>query len=149
MKMAKKKIGMKKFNFNSADTLPKNEVQVIGKFVKFNDDIKASTAFKYLENIKLNKESIWYFIIEKQEGDSLQMIKYNSTKDLIVNKFINDLKSYYMDCYSHDPKICESISKIEIIGSDAFSTIHNLSDIQVEGKKLITKITEDLIKLLS
>ena len=45
--------------------------------------------------------------------------------------------------------ICEAISKIGVDGNDKYSKVTNISKIKVDGKLLITKITEDLIKLLS
>ena len=42
------------------------------------------------------------------------------------------------------------IESIEIVGKEEFSAIKNIPNVEVEkGKKLISKITEDLIKLLS
>jgi len=41
------------------------------------------------------------------------------------------------------------MSEIEVDGNDKFSRIKNISKIKVGGKLLVTKITEDLIKLLS
>ena len=42
------------------------------------------------------------------------------------------------------------IESIEVGGKKEFSVIRNIPNVQVEGgKKLITKITEDLIRLLS
>ena len=38
---------------------------------------------------------------------------------------------------------------IVIDGNDKFSRICNIPPIEIEGKKIITKITEDLIRLLS
>jgi hypothetical protein len=42
------------------------------------------------------------------------------------------------------------IESIEVGGAEEFSAIKNIPNVEVEGgKKLISKITEDLIKLLS
>ena len=59
------------------------------------------------------------------------------------------LKTYYIDKCKGDKALCESISKISIDGNDKFSKIKNISKVKIDGKLLITKITEDLIRLLS
>jgi hypothetical protein len=42
------------------------------------------------------------------------------------------------------------IESIEVDGAEEFSSIRNIPNVEIEpGKKLISKITEDLIKLLS
>ena len=48
-----------------------------------------------------------------------------------------------------DPKIKSLIESIYVDGNDKYSMVKNIPLVEVEGKKLITKITEDLIKLLS
>lgn len=127
----------------------KNEsVKKLGKVAKFPKNTKASKAYNFLENIKISKKSIWYIIIEKNDNE-LQMIKYNYKEGVNLSKFINELKSYYIGKYNDDSKICESINNIEIDGNDKYSIIKNIPIIEINNKKVITKITEDLIKLLS
>jgi len=41
------------------------------------------------------------------------------------------------------------VENIQIDGNDKYSWIKNIPMIEVEGKKMISKITEDLIRLLS
>ena len=128
----------------------KNEgkVETIGKVAKFPKGVKASKAFNFLESIKVSKKSIWYIIVEKMDNE-LQMVKYNYKEGVDLNKFVNELKSYYLKEYSSNNKICDSISKIKVAGNDKYSMIQNIPLVDVDGVKMITKITEDLIKLLS
>jgi hypothetical protein len=86
---------------------------------------------------------LWYLIVEKQENE-LQCIKYNNRQGFNLKMFVENLKTYY----SHDEKMCEYINNLDIEGTDKFSIIHNIPDIEINGKKLITIIMDDLIKLL-
>ena len=101
---------------------------------------------KYL---KISKNSIWYILIEKQDNE-LQMVKYNNKKGFDMNKFVLELKEFYLNRYSSSPEMVKLIESIEVSGAEEFSAIKNIPNVEVEkGKKLISKITEDLIKLLS
>ena len=102
----------------------KNEgnVETFGKVAKFPKNTKASKAYNFLENVK--------------EGVDL-------------SKFVNQLKGYYTKKYSKDAKFVEMINKIKVDGNDKYSMVQNIPLVEVEGKKMITRITEDLIKLLS
>ena len=42
----------------------------------------------------------------------------------------------------------EHIEKLEVTGEDKFSIIKNIPDVEINGRKLITILAEDLIKLL-
>lgn len=128
----------------------KNEkVETFGKVAKFPKNVKASKAYNFLENVKISKKSIWYMVIEKEENNELQLVKYNVKEGVDLNKFVNDLKTYYLTKYKGNNKICEAINKLSVDGNDKYSMVKGISPIEVEGKKLIGKITEDLIKLLS
>jgi len=120
----------------------------IGKIAKFPKNSKASTAYNYLEDVKISKRSIWYLMIEKQENE-LQMVKYNNKEGVNLAEFVNELKSYYISKYTDNEVVCEQINGISIGGNDKFATIGNIPLIEVDGKKIISKITEDLIRLLS
>lgn len=138
------------FSDNEAlDKDRKNEqVKTYGKVARFPNGVKASKAYNFLESVKISKKSIWYIMVENQ-SDELQMVKYNYKEGVDLNKFVNELKSYYLSKNKDNAAICEAVSKIGVEGNDKFSKITHISKIKVDGKLLITKITEDLISLLS
>jgi hypothetical protein len=124
------------------------KVDFTGKVAKFPKNTKASKAYNFLENVKVSKKSIWYIMVEKMDNE-LQMVKYNVKEGVDLSKFVNELKTYYTKKYSKDVKFIEAISKISVDGNDKYSMVKNIPLVEVEGKKMITRITEDLIKLLS
>jgi hypothetical protein len=128
----------------------KNESQVdfTGKVAKFPKNVKASKAYNFLENVKVSKKSIWYIMVEKQDSE-LQMVKYNVKEGVDLTKFVGDLKSYYIKKYNSEDKVKKLIESIYVDGNDKYSMIKNIPTIELDGRKLITKITEDLIRLLS
>lgn len=128
--------------------LENKDVTFFGKVAKLPKGVKASKGYNFLENIKVSKSSIWYLLVEKQDNE-LQMVKYNHKKGVDLSKFVNELKTYYIQKNKNNQKICEMIAKIDIDGNDKYSWIKNIPLVEVEGKKMVTKITEDLIKLLS
>jgi hypothetical protein len=114
-----------------------------GKVAKMPNNINASKSINFLENIKVSKQKLWYILIQKQD-DQLQMIKYNNKMGVNMNMFVEQLKEYY----SKDSQLNEYINNLEIDGNDKFSIIKNIPKIEINGKKLISIITEDLLKLL-
>jgi len=128
-------------------TNSQEDIKMIGKLAKFPKNTKASKAYNFLENVKISKNNIWYIMVEKQD-DELQMIKYNYKKGVNLVKFVNELKNYYKTKFTED-NISESINNIYVDGTDKYSTIKNIPLVEVGGRKLISIITEDLIKLLS
>lgn len=130
------------------DVSEKSKVKFYGKIAKLPKGTKASKGFNFLENVKVSKSSIWYIMVEKQDNE-LQMVKYNHKKGVDLNRFITDLKVYYSEKYSDNPKMIKLIENINIDGNDKYSWIKNIPLIDVDGKKMISRITEDLIKLLS
>ncbi len=125
------------------------EVKLYGRVAKFPKKTKASKAYNFLENVKISKNSIWYILIEKQDNE-LQMVKYNNKKGFDMAKFVLELKTFYLKKYSNNQNMIQLIESIEVNGAEEFSTIKNIPNVEVEnGKKLISVITEDLIKLLS
>jgi len=132
----------------TGDKTHEGKVDFTGKVAKFPKNTKASKAYNFLENVKVSKKSIWYIMVEKMDNE-LQMVKYNVKEGVDLSKFVNELKTYYTKKYSKDAKFIEAISKISVDGNDKYSMVKNIPLVEVEGKKMITKITEDLIKLLS
>ena len=130
------------------DKTHEGKVETFGKVAKFPKNVKASKAFNFLENVKVSKKSIWYIMVEKQDNE-LQMVKYNYKEGVDLGKFVNELKGYYIKKYSSDKKVCQLIEKIKVDGNDKYSMVKDIPFIEIGGKKLITRITEDLIKLLS
>lgn len=152
--ISRKGIIPKDQNFELGSELPDSElsesVEFIGKVAKFPKTTRASKALNFLENVKISKSSIWYLLVEKQDNE-LQMVKYNNKVGVDMDKFVLELKGFYIKKWSKsDPKLAKLIESIEVGGKKEFSVIRNIPNVEVEGgKKLITKITEDLIKLLS
>jgi hypothetical protein len=135
-------------NINLKDKKNEGNVETFGKVAKFPKNTKASKAYNFLENVKVSKKSIWYIMVEKMDNE-LQMVKYNVKEGVDLSKFVNELKGYYTKKYSKDAKFVEMINKIKVDGNDKYSMVQNIPLVEVEGKKMITRITEDLIKLLS
>ena len=135
-------------NINLKDKKNEGNVETFGKVAKFPKNTKASKAYNFLENVKVSKKSIWYIMVEKMDNE-LQMVKYNYKEGVDLSKFVNELKTYYTKKYGKDAKFIEAISKISVDGNDKYSMVKNIPLVEVEGKKMITKITEDLIRLLS
>lgn len=130
------------------DESNESKVETIGKVAKFPKNVKASKAYNFLENVKVSKKSIWYIMVEKQDNE-LQMVKYNYKEGVDLAKFVNELKTYYMSKYSNNDSLCALIETIEVDGNDKYSMIKNIPLVKVDGRKMISVITEDLIKLLS
>lgn len=129
------------------DKKNESKVDFTGKIAKFPKNTKASKAYNFLENVKVSKKSIWYIMVEKD--NELQMVKYNYKEGVDLNKFVNELKTYYISKFKSNQKICESISKINVDGNDKYSMVRNIPNVKFDNKLLITRITEDLIRLLS
>jgi hypothetical protein len=129
------------------EVIDEKKVETYGKVAKFPKNTKASKAYNFLENVKISKKSIWYIMVEK--NNELQMVKYNYKEGVDLSKFVNELKTYYLTSYGSNKPICEAINKISVDGNDKYSMIKNIPPLKLDGKTLISKITEDLIKLLS
>lgn len=133
---------------NPLNIMENNNVEFIGKIAKLPKGVKAHKAYNFLENVKVSKSSIWYLMIEKQENE-LQMVKYNHKKGVDLSQFVSDLKSYYISKYKTNRPVVKMIENIQVDGNDKYSWIKNVPMIELDGKKMISKITEDLIRLLS
>lgn len=135
-------------DIDEEETKHESKVETFGKVAKFPKNVKASKAYNFMENVKVSKKSIWYLMIEKDENE-LQMVKYNYNEGVDLSKFVNDLKTYYLTKYKGNKTICEAVERLSVDGNDKYSMVKGITPVEVDGKKLITKITEDLIKLLS
>lgn len=119
------------------------KVDLYGKVAKFPKNVKASHAYNFLENIKISKKKIWYIMVEKQDNE-LQMIKYNNKQGYDLKKFVDSLKEYY----ANNDVLKNHITNLEIGGNTDFSTIKNIPDVEINGRKLISILMSDLIRLL-
>lgn len=134
---------------STLDEIEEGKIEFYGKVARLPKNVKASKGLNFLENVKISKSSIWYIMVERMENSELQLVKYNQRAGVDINKFINELKNHYVDKYEKNPKLVSLIENICIDGNDKYSSIKNIPLIEVGGKKLISIITEDLIKLLS
>ncbi len=132
----------------NTENISEEKVEFYGKVAKLPKGVKASKGYNFLENVKVSKSSIWYIMVEKQDNE-LQMVKYNHKKGVDLAKFVTDLKEFYKSQFKNNSKVVQLIENIAIDGNDKFSRICNIPLVEIEGKKIISKITEDLIKLLS
>ena len=122
--------------------MSEKKINMYGKIAKFPKNTKAQKAYNFLENIKASKKKLWYILIEKEENNELDVIKYNNKMGVDLRQFVEQLKQYY----EKDEEMHEYISKLEIDGNDKFSIIRNIPDVKVkDGKKLTTFLTENLI----
>jgi hypothetical protein len=132
------------------DDKKQDNVQLFGKIAKFPKNVKAKNALTFLENVKISKQKLWYFLIERdtisQTGTDhqLHMIKYNNKVGVDCTQFLTELKSYY----TKDEQMKNLVEQLIIDGNDKFSCIRNIPDVEIEGEKFINKITKDLKKLL-
>jgi len=125
-----------------------NNIEFLGKTVKFPKNSKAVKALQFLEHIKVNPNKMWYILIEDQ-GTELKTVKYNRSKGVNLLTYTNLLKEEYIKVYSNDSILSEKISQMYVEGESDFSLIKNIPEIVLEnGQTLISKITTDLIKLL-
>lgn len=127
----------------------KSTAKLIGKVCKLP---KNYDAIKFMENVKIPRNKLWYVLVEKQKteapnSEELHMIKYNQ-EGVNVNQFMAELKSYYLLKFKEEKNIHTIIEKIQVTGNDKFSVIKNIQNVEIGGEKLISRITKDLIKLL-
>ena len=120
-----------------------DNIHFYGKVAKMPKNSKAAQSYTFLEKIKISKQKLWYILIEKQDNE-LQMIKYNNKKGFNLKVFVDNLKNYYATTEA----MKEYIDGLEIDGNDKFSIIKNIPNVEIDGKKLISILAEDLIKLL-
>jgi hypothetical protein len=120
------------------------EIKLYGHVAKMPKNAKASSALNFLEKIKISKQKLWYIIIEKEEFNELQTIKYNNRVGVNLKEFVEELKNFY----HKNPEMIDHIDKLVIEGTDKFSMIKNIPNVEINGIKLMTILMNDLIKLL-
>jgi hypothetical protein len=127
------------------------DINFYGKISKFPNNTNSKNAYNFLQNINISKKKLWYFLIEKDvitkdngTTKEVQIIKYNNKKGVNCNDFLIALKEHY----SKDQRIKPLVEQLNVAGKKEFSTISNIPDVEIDGKKFITIITQDLIKLL-
>jgi hypothetical protein len=121
-----------------------DNVQFYGKIARMPKNTKAAQSINFLEKIKISKQKLWYIIIEKEEFNELQTIKYNNRVGVNLNEFVIQLKKFY----EKNPLMLEHIEKLIIEGNDKFSMIRNIPNVEINGIKLMTILMNDLIRLL-
>lgn len=119
-------------------------ISFYGHIAKMPANVKASHSLNFLEKIKISKQKLWYIIIEKEEFNELQTIKYNNKVGVNLKEFIGELKKYYQKT----PEMITHIDKLIIEGNDKFSIIRNVPNVEINGVKLMTILMNDLIRLL-
>lgn len=120
------------------------KVNFYGKVARMPKNVKAKSAYTFLENIKVDKKKLWYILIEKDENE-LQCIKYNNKMGVNLKEFVEQITEYH----KKDTQLFEYIKSLTIEGNDKFSVIKNIPDVEIKpGKKMITFLTEELIQLL-
>jgi hypothetical protein len=139
--------------YGKVATLPKDTNP--DKFMK-----KLESDSKFMEDIKNPRNKLWYVLVEKQtetpteNGNELHMVKYNQ-EGVDATTLIAQVKEFYIKS-AKDENLRKMFEAIQVVGNDKFSIIKNVPDIvlteNVDGKevqrKLLSKITADLIKLL-
>jgi hypothetical protein len=121
-----------------------NNIYPYGHIAKMPKNAKAAQSINFLEKIKISKQKLWYIIIEKEEFNELQTIKYNNRVGVNLREFVEELKKYYQK----NPVMTDHINKLIIEGNDKFSIIKNIPNVEINGIKLMTILMNDLIRLL-
>jgi hypothetical protein len=127
-----------------------DKVKFFNKVAKFPKNVKAKNAYNFLENIKISKKKLWYFIIERDnvsesQNSDLLVLKYNTLEGLDCSLFLNKLKEYYQQ----NEDFINIINNLIIEGNEKFSIIRNIPNVTINNIKVITIISEHVIKLLN
>lgn len=115
-----------------------NNIEFINKVAVFKKTMKAKDALLTLENGKIDKNKLWYFIMDRNE-DTIQIVKYNVDEGFNLVKFTNEVFGFYKKNESNS-----YLKNIQISGAKEFVVISGISN--KENKE---KIKKDFIKLLS
>ena len=144
-----------------------NKAETYGKVVKFPDNTLLEKVIenlnneekvqKAMESVKIPRNKHWYFITNKKmntNGEQIHLVQWNM-EGVDASNFVLQLREHYTK--KCDSKMKELFETIKIVGNDKFTIIDNIPDIMVKEtdntgviyeKKLVNKITSDLIKLL-
>ena len=83
-------------------------------------------------------------MIIEQADESLLILKYNEKHKLKLKEFVTNLVSYYR----RNPQLDKLFSEIIVEGNDTFSIIKNVPKTELNGKKVLQILNDDLINLL-
>ena len=122
--------------------MEKKKAKLIGKVVQLPAD---SNVDKVMESIKIPRNKAWYVLVEKQDSE-LHMVKYNKA-GVNANQLVAELRHYYIKSTS-DARTKELLENIKVVGNENFSIIKNIPKLTIVDKTLMTKIMEDLVRLL-
>jgi hypothetical protein len=131
---------------NYKDVGPRAEnikVSFNGKIVQFPDNTKPSINFKILEERNVSKDKL-HFMVNKQNDNSIVIVKYNEKAELKLKDFILELMNYYKKNVS----LKDFLQEIVVEGNETFSIVKNIPNVDFQEKPLIDIITNDLMKLL-
>ena len=74
---------------------------------KMPKNVKAAASLNFLEKIKISKQKLWYIIIERDDINELQTIKYNNRVGVNLKDFSDALRKHY----ENNPVMKEHIEK--------------------------------------
>lgn len=133
---------------DAQDKKSEQHVHFYGHVAKFPKNTRAKSAYVFMENVKVPKNRVWYVLIQRQDTE-LQMLKYNRVAGVNLQHFVAQLCEFYATQYADQPEVQQAMAGLEVLGEEKFSIIRNIPSIKIDGKFMITKISEDLIKILS
>ena len=114
-------------------------VEFFNKIAIFKNVVKSHDALIFLENAKIDKNKLWYFLMDRNES-TFQIVKYNLNEGFHLNDFVTELIRHYKNNIVINKHLTENL---KISGGKEFVVISNINPIF----KNILKT--DLIKLLS
>lgn len=128
----------------------KKVAKIYGKVCKLPKDTDAKL---FMEKIKIPRNKLWYVIVEKQDNE-LHIIKCNEDGKQII-EFVEDMINFHLSKCTNDT-IRKQICQIKVVGNGKFTEIKNIPNIQLTlekdgqttNKSFLSKLMEDLIKLL-
>lgn len=121
-----------------------DSINFFGKVATFPRPIKPSVAYKYLESLKIDRERLWYVLIQ-QQSDSLTMIKYNAHAGVSLDGFVAELLEFYRTEY---PDVSESMKSVTVEAGADHAVIKNIPAVSMGGRPAVAVFVSDLITLL-